>query len=446
MKNDNTNIKINNQKRAKKHAAVVSFLSAVAIVAATFSPMSFVTATSQAQAAGQPAGQPEIARRIGAIKAITANSITLAPDTGAEITVTVQPNARLLRIAPGAKDLKDAAPVQMQDLKVGDRIRVRGQGSADGASIAALEIIVIPHSDLEARHEQERQDWQKRGLGGVVSAVDPATGTVTISVTSLGAKKDIAVHISKATVLRRYAPDSVKFDDAKPGTLQDIQPGDQLRARGDRSADGSELTAEEIVTGTFRNVAGLVNSVDASAGIISVQDLLSKKPVQVKISSDSQLHKLPPEMAQRIAMRLKGSMPPGTPGAAGASGSGSAPAAASGQPSGGAAPSGAGAAPSGGTSSGAAPAGGNYGGMRPGGGAPDFQQMLSRMPAVTLADLHKGDAVLVVTTQGTATSGGTAITLLSGVEPILQAAPSGSQAMMLAPWSLGGAPGGDAGP
>jgi hypothetical protein len=441
MKNDNTNIKTNNQKRARKHAAVVTFLSSIAITAPTFSLMSFVTATSQAQAAGQPAGQPEIARRIGAIKAISANSITLAPDTGAEITVTVQPNARLLRIAPGAKDLKDATPVQLQDLKVGDRIRVRGQGSADGASIAALEIIVIPHSDLEARHEQERQDWQKRGLGGVVSAVDPATNTVTISVTSLGVKKDVAVHTSKTTVFRRYAPDSVKFDDAKPGTLQDIQPGDQLRARGDRSADGSELTAEEVVTGTFRNVAGLINTVDASAGTISVQDLLSKKPVQVKISSDSQLHKLPPEMAQRIAMRLKGSMPPGTPGAPGASGSGSAPAAASGQTPGGATPGGAGA-----VATGAPPAGGSYGGMRPSGGAPDFQQMLSRMPAVTLADLHKGDAVLVVTTQGTATSGGTAITLLSGVEPILQAAPSGSQAMMLAPWSLGGAPGGDAGP
>jgi hypothetical protein len=80
------------------------------------------------------------------------------------------------------------------------------------------------------------------------------------------------------------------------------------------------------------------------------------------------------------------------------------------------------------------------------GGAPDIQQMLNRMPAVTLADLHKGDAVLIVTTLGSTTEGGTAITLLSGVEPILQAAPSGSQAMMLAPWSLGGAPGGDAGP
>jgi uncharacterized protein DUF5666 len=433
-----------NNTNNKKHAAIVTFLSSViAIAGLSLSLVSFVTATSQAQAAGQlggqPVGQPEIARRIGAIKAITANGITLAPDTGPEITVTVEPNARLLRIAPGAKDLKSATPVQMQDLQVGDRIRVRGKGSADGASIAALEIIVIPHSDLEARHEQERQDWQKRGLGGLVSAVDPATGTVTISVTSAGVKKDVAVHTSKTTVFRRYAPDSVKFDDAKPGTLQDIQPGDQLRARGDRSADGSELTAEEVVTGTFHNVAGLINTVDASAGTISVQDLLSKKPVEVKITSDSQLHKLPPEMAQRIAMRLKGSMPPGTPGAAGAAGSGSAPAAGNGQPSN---------PPSGGTSPGSgAPGGGggSYSGIRQG-GAPDFQQMLSRMPAVTLADLHKGDAVLIVTTQGTATSGGTAITLLSGVEPILQAAPNGSQAMMLAPWSLGGAPGGDAGP
>ena len=412
MKNDNTNIRTNNQKCAKKHAAVVTFRYSLAIAAASLSLMLFANATSQAQAAGQPAGQPEIARRIGAIKAITANSITLAPDTGPEIAVTVQPNARLLRIAPGAKDLKDATPVQLQDLKVGDRIRVRGQGSADGASIAALEVIIISHSDLEARHEQERQDWQKRGLGGLVSAVDSATGTVTISVTSLGAKKDVAVHTSKTTVFRRYAPDSVKFDDAK--------------------------------TGTFRNVAGLINTVDASAGTLNVQDLLSKKPVQVKITSDSQLHKLPSEMANRIAMRLKGSMPPGTPGAGGGSGFAPAPAANGQQPG----PPSVVPAPASGApgSGGGTPGGGTYGGMRQGGGAPDFQQMLSRMPAVTLADLHKGDAVLVVTTQGTATGGGTAITLLSGVEPILQAAPSGSQAMMLAPWSLGGAPGGDAGP
>jgi hypothetical protein len=415
---------------AKKIAIATFFLAALGLSGAEFLSICFASAASQ----GQVTGQPAVARRIGAIKAITGNAITLMPDSGPDVAVTVQPNARILRIAPGEKDLKNAAPVQLQDLQVGDRVRVRGQASPDGASIAALEVIVIPRSDLQALHEQERADWQKCGLGGLVNAVDLGANTIRISVTTLGGKKEIAVHTSKSTIFRRYAPDSVKFDDAKPSTLQEIRPGDQLRARGDRSPDGSEVTAEEIVTGSFRNVAGLVNSVDASSGTITVQDLLSKKPVQVKITSDSQLHKLPPEMAQRIAMRLKGSMPPGTPGAS----SGSAPVAGSGQQS----------ATQGGMQPSGATGGGGMGGSlrQGGGGAPDFQQMLNRMPAVTIADLHKGDAVLVVTTQGTATGAGTAITLLSGVEPILQAAPSGSQAMMLAPWSLGGAPTGEAGP
>ena len=77
------------------------------------------------------------------------------------------------------------------------------------------------------------------------------------------------------------------------------------------------------------------------------------------------------------------------------------------------------------------------------GGSADLQQMLSRMPAASLADLHKGDAVMLVSTEGGAGTG-TAIQLLSGVEPILQASPTAGQAMMLAPWSLG-APSSDAG-
>ena len=381
--------------------------------------------------------QPAIARRIGAIKAINGNAITLAPDSGPEVAVTVQPNARLLRIAPGAKNLKNATPVQLQDLQVGDRVRVRGQASADGTSIAALEIIVISHSDIEARHEQERQDWQKRGLGGLVSAVDAAAGTVTISTSGFGGKKTIVVRTSKSTIIRRYAPDSAKPEDAKLSTLQDVRVGDQLRARGDRSADGGELAAEEIFTGNFPYVAGLINSVDASSGRVSVQDVLSKKTVQLKITPDSQLHKIPAEMAQGFAMRLKARLPPGTPGAAANSSSTAAPhAAANGQTG----------AQSGAVAQGAGgPGSGGMGGSRPGGGF-DFQRLLDQTPAIALADLHKGDAVAILATEGTPSGGSTVIKLYSGVEPILQATPNGSQAMMLAPWSLGGAPSGDAGP
>lgn len=405
--------------------------SAVIGVDPHFLPACFAAAIGQAQDVGQPA----VAKRIGAIKSINGNTIALAPDSGAEVTVTVQPNARLLRLVPGDKDLKNATAIQLQDLQVGDTIRARGQASSDGKSIAALEIIVITRSAVQAVSDQMRQDWQKRAVGGPVTAVDPPAGTVTISISSFGAKKIILVRASKNTIIRRYAPDSARPEDAKLSTLQEIQIGDQLRARGDRSADGGEMTAEEIFAGNFPVVAGLIRSVDASAGTMSVQDTISKKAVQLKITADSQLHKIPAEMAQRFAMRLKATLPPGAPGVAQASSGGSVP------PAGANARAG---APSGSNGQGGAQGGGGMAGARPGGGGFDLQRLLDQTPPVALADLHKGDAVAVLATQGTPSDGSTVIKLFSGVEPILQAAPSGSQAMMLAPWSLGGAPGGDA--
>jgi hypothetical protein len=411
---------------------VISTFVFPVVGAAAVVPLAIPADAPQAQPAS---GQSAVTRRIGAIKAVNGSTLTLAPDSGSEINVEVQPGTRIVRIPPGEKDLKNATPITLPDLQVGDRVLVGGKASDDAKSLVASSIVVMKASDLEARQQQMRQDWQKRGMGGLVSAVDPATRTVTISVSGFGGTKSVAVHASNDTVFRRYAPESVKFEDAKPSTLQEIHPGDQLRARGNRSPDGTELAAEEIVTGSFRNLAGTVNSVDAAAGIITMQDLVSKKSVQVKVTADSQLHKLPTEMAQRIAMRLKSMMPAGIPGG-GANASSAHPAA-----------DGRGAlaaAPSGGAASANAQGGGMGGGGMRSGGAPDFQQMLSHMPAVAIADLHKGDAVMMVATAGTPASPSTAITLLSGVEPILEAAPSASQAMMLAPWSLGGAPNGDA--
>ena len=273
--------------------------------------------------------------------------------------------------------------------------------------------------DVEAKRQQELQDWQKRGVDGPAKDVDAAAGSVTIKARG----KDVIIHSSKSTVLLRYPPDSWKFEDAQPGTFQQIHPGDQVRARGDRNADGSELTAEEIVSGTFRNIAGTVNSVDASSSTLNVHDLSSKKTVTVKIMQDSQLHHLPPEIAQRFAARLKRAAGAGIPGV----------------PSGSDSSAKTSATTASGTTDGASARGS---GMNSG-GQPDLQQMLSRLPAVPLNDLHKGDAVIILTTEGTA-GAGTAIALLTGVEPILQAAPNAAGASILTPWSLS-TPSGDAG-
>jgi hypothetical protein len=420
-------------KRRMSTATRRFLAAALCAASAAGFPLPFCFALPSGRQSQQTPGAGTVSRRIGAIKAINGTAITLTPDSGPDISVTVQATTRIVRIAPGEKDLKNATAIQLTDLQVGDRILVGGKASDDNLSLVASSVVVMKHSDLEAKHQQDLQDWQKRGVGGLVSAVDAGAGTVTISVVSFSGKKDLVVRSSKITVIRRYAPDSVKFDDAKPSTLQEVHPGDQVRARGNRNADGTELAAEEIVSGAFRNVAGTVNSVDASSSTLSVQDLLSKKTVLVKVTADSQLRHMPPEMAQRIALRLKGAAAgtAGSPGAAPSPGSGQT---APGQP---ASPATSSAATEGGMS-----ARGNGMGGRSG-GAPDFQQMLSHMPASPLTDLHKGDAVLIVSTEGSAGTG-TAITLLSGVEPILQAAPNAGQAMMLAPWSLGG-PSGDAG-
>ncbi len=273
----------------------------------------FVAGASPAQGASPQAAATS--KAVGTIKSISGNSIVLAVEGGADTNVVVQDGARLLQIEPGETDLKKAQPLQLSDLQTGDRILVRGGAGPDGKSIVAVSVIAMKKADLAAKHAHDQAEWQRHGIGGLVSAVDPAAGTITVATSALGANKNVLVHVSKNTVLRRYAPGSVKFDDAAAAPIDQIKSGDQLRARGQKSADGGELTADEVVSGSFRNISGTINSVDAAAKSITVQDLITKKPVVVKIADTSQLRKLPAPMAQRIAARLKGNGGEGPAGA-----------------------------------------------------------------------------------------------------------------------------------
>ena len=390
-----------------------------------------IAQVAQAQSAPQTSAQSaSSARPVGTIKAISGNTITLTTDAGTDVTILVQDATKLVRIAPGQKDLKDAAPIQLQDVQVGDRILVRGKLADDGKSVLAATLIAMKKEDISQKQARDREEWQKHGVGGLVSSVDPATNTIIVSLPSIGEKKNLTVHLSKDTIMRRYAPDSVKFDDAKPAPLDQIKPGDQLRARGSRNIESTELTAVEVVSGTFRNIAGTISAIDASASTVTLQDLTTKKPVTVKITSESQLRKLPPQMAQRIAMRLKGTpAEAATPAADGAASPANAPQ----NPN----PRGA--------RLGGPGAGGPDGMGRPAGnGSPDLQQAINRMPPATLSDLQKGDTVMLVATEGGPGGMPTAITLLGGVEPILQASPNSNASTILSPWSLGSGAGGEA--
>ncbi len=361
-------------------------------------------------------GAAATAKAIGTVSSVNGNTVTVKSDSGAESVVTVQDSTRVLQTAPGQKDLKQATPIHVQDIHVGDRILARGTPSDDGKSVAATTLVVMKQSDLAQKQEQERQQWQRSGAGGIVRSVDPASGTIVVSIAP---NRTLTIRTSSNTQFLRYAPGSVNFSDATKSTIDQIKAGDQLRARGARNADASELTAETVISGSFRNIAGVVTSLDSGANTLVVNDLATKKPVTVKITADTQMRKLPAPVAQRIAMYVKGSSSPASPEAGQQGGNQQSPSAAGERRFG---------------------AAGGQGGPNGGsGGAPDFQQMIRRMPAATISDLQKGDAVMIVTTAGDDSADVTALTLLSGVEPILTASPTqSSAASLLSGWSVGG--------
>ena len=373
-------------------------------------------------------GSEQVAKAVGVIKSIQADSITLVDKSGTDVIAKLVSATRILHVLPGEKDLKNATAMQAQDLQAGDSVRVRGQTAADGHTIIALEVIVLKQSDLAAKQQRDRDDWQKRGVAGNVTAVDAAAGTVTVSSGGMSAKRTVTLHIAKDTVLRRYAPGSAKIEDAKPAPFDQIRVGDQLNARGTRSPDGNEVAAEEVIFGPFPYIEGIIKAIDVANNTVTVQDAMRKSAVVVKVTPDSLLLKLSPEMAQRIAAGLKNSG-----GAAG--GSGDQPGA-SGQ---GATPNGSVAQPSASAESqGARGARGGPGGNGP----PDIQRMLSRLPKNTLADLQKEDTVMIVSAEGGDAGAVTAVKLLAGVDAILRAAPNRSASSLLSGWSLG-APGGE---
>src|SRR6202165_428836 len=360
-----------------------------ALVTLTLAGPGYICAQGKPSASS---GGAQVAKAGGTIKSIQADSVTVATESGGEgdIIAKLTGSTKILRVPPGEKDLKNATALRPQDLQTGDRVLVRGQAATNGEGhaivINALAVIVMKQADVAAKQQHDRDDWQKRGVGGLVTNVDTATGTITISSSGRGANRNLAVHHTKDTILRRYASGSVKFDDAKPAPLDRIKAGDQLRARGARNPDGSEVTAEEVVSGAFRNIAGTITAIDPASNTMTVQDAISKSAAVVKVSPDSQIKKLPAEMAQRIAMRLKataGGSSGDQPGAKGESMKGQ-----SARDQGGA-PSAARSRTSKSTESQAArgPADGQGGS-----GPPDLQHMLNRLPNRTLAALEKSEA------------------------------------------------------
>lgn len=345
-------------------------------------------------------------RVIGEVTAIdaAAKQVTVKTDMGASVTVTLDEKSEYLRTPPGATNLEGATTIALPDIQIGDRVLARGRVAADQKSVATRQLIVMTKADIAAKHEREREEWRRRGVVGTVSALNPETKEITLQVRASGDSQAITIAAGGSNVkFRRYAPDSVRFIDAVPGSLSEIKVGDQIRAKGEKSTDGTRFAPEEIVSGTFRTLRGTVVSVDPQANEIKVKDAVSQQPVTVTISKDSTVRRIPADFAQMMATRggrrggrARGEGADGPSRVPGDEGERRRPEGASGADM------------------------GNRGRMR---GGPDVQEMLERMPAITVNELKPGEMVVISSTLGADPTRVTAMALVTGVEALMQGQP-----------------------
>jgi hypothetical protein len=356
-----------------------------------------LTGTAKAQA---PGTSSQSIRSIGVVTTIQAGGMTLHTDTGSDLTITFAEGVSVLRVPPGALNLSAATRITMSDINSGDRVLLRGRASEDQKSIAATSVIVMSKSDLATARETERLDWQRRGISGTLQSINPDNREMTIRIQSPSATENVIQTInlilSTNTILLRYAPDSVKFSDAKSGTFDQIKVGDQIRALGTKSDDGNRFTTEKLVSGTFRDLGVTVVSIDVQTRTISATDLKSGQPVLIRTNGDSQLHRLPPAVARTLATSTGVTAP------------------------------------------------GSMKGADAGSESDDARQMVERSPSLDLTELKPGDRLIVFSTEGAKPSEVMAIEVFAGVEPILAARPSGTKDSGFGSWSLrmGGGEGG----
>lgn len=339
----------------------------------------------------------------GEVAAVTSDKLNLQTKDGA-VEIMLLPATTYKKVSPEKPKISEAVDATLADIGAGDKVIVSSIVPADKKSIPARTVYLMTKSDITKRNEAERTAWQTRGISGRVVSIDVLSKKIVVATRGMGGERNITVTPKDVIEYRRYSPDSVKFSDAKLSTFGELSVGDQLRALGDRGADGTTFEAERIVSGSFKMVGGTVTAIDVAKKEITIKDIQTNKEVTIVVNDSSVLKNFPPEMAQMMVARMTGGgiQPPG----AGGQGGGNV----SVRP------------PNQGGNQQVTPPGGGGGGGQMRGGRGEFDDMIERFPNISLADLKVGAAVAASSTTGAMPNRVTAIKLLSGVEPFFAAA------------------------
>lgn len=333
----------------------------------------------------------------GDVASITEGKIVLKTKDG-DLDVVLSEKTEYKRVPPENPVLKAAVASLRTDIGEGDKLLVTGVFGADKKVLPARAVYLMTKSDLAQKTKAETEKWTVRGVSGKITAVNPQTNQITLEVRGLANTTTVVVTPKPEAKFLRYAPNSVKFSEAVASSISELKPGDMMRAAGDKSADGTTMAAEEVISGAFQTIAGTVKSVDVAKNEVVITNTQTKKDVTIDLGLASVLKKFPEEMANRMAQMQNRAAGGGGAVAQRAARTGDAPA---------------------GGADGGRPAGAGRAGF---GGRGGIDEMLERFPNITAADLKAGDVIAVSSTKTQNPDRITAIKLLAGVEPFLRAA------------------------
>src|SRR5437588_7077066 len=192
----------------------------------------FIIISAALAVCAQPQGQtttttPQISGVIGEVKNIdtTASQMIVRADNSVLSTVNIDAKTQYKRMAPGAKTLAGAADITLADVGQGDRVWARWRPNTDQKTTPAAQLVVMSKADLAKKQEQERAEWRRRGVSGIVSSVNPSTQEITVSSKSLsGQTQAVIIPITEKVLMRRYPPNTIpKYSEAKPSKLDEVK-------------------------------------------------------------------------------------------------------------------------------------------------------------------------------------------------------------------------------
>lgn len=350
----------------------------------------------QGPASGPPKGGASFV--IGEVTGVDVSELRMIvrTDGGALVTILLEEKTTYLKVPATDQTpaIEKGVTIALGVVGIGDRVLAQVTVGEGVNAPRARRVLVMSKADIVQKQERERAEWRSRGMSGTIAALDPVNKEITVSVRAVprGRQQNVIVNASGESVeFARYAPGSVKFTDARPSSFAELRVGDQVRALGDKSSDGLRFNPEKVMSGAFRTIGGTVTGVDQASREIKVTDIQKRQQFTIALSNDTQLKRLPAEIARRFGQELSGSSP-GTQ-APPASRSSTQP-----RPN---------------EDGRDAPSDGNDA---------DLQSVIEHLPVITIAELKPGDMVIASTASSADATHVVAAVLVAGVEPLLNAA------------------------